>query len=253
MNSIFTSVLPNNYTLKDCPYYSKVVDGIDFSFFVNDSETIDSGLWDFNDLVISCFDLKGNNVADDFHPLSKVDFGSNYRLYLEDANLTGLKDNGIYRNVIYDQPSGDILYIMPWFEFVKDPSPYVSMSYRNSSDIFNFSYEALPNFRNVIFLDLNLIDSQSELEREGYTEATTGKYRNEKSQVREYIVLESYFFDATAHAGMKSLSAHDDILINGREYTVKENYQVETNIRNGQAKGTIEFWDEEYNEINLNI
>lgn len=249
--SSFTSVLPNNYLKKECPYYYKVVDGVDHSFFVNDVTPI-TGIT-FGNLRLSVFDVYGTEVISDAKALSQVIVTGGYRVYCEDINITGLQAGHKYRYIIYDTNDNSVLYVFNWFEFTNDASPLVQISYRNSSDIFNYSYEALSSYRNVVFVDLNVIDGQSELEREGYLEASTGFYRNQKSQVKFFSTLESYFFDSTAHAAMQGLAAHDDILLNGRAYQTKENYEIETNIRNGQSKGTIDFWDQALNEINLNL
>jgi len=249
--AIFTSILPNNYRKKDCPYLFNVPNGIDHSFYINDSTPI-TGIT-FANLRLSVFDVGGNEVISNASALTQVNITGGYQVYAEDVNITGLVNNGTYRYVIYDTSDSSILYILNWFKFTNDIGGLVKISYRNSSNIFDFAYETASTYRNVVFLDLNVIDNQSELDRTGYLEASTGFWRNEKSELREYFTLESYFFDDTAHNGMRGLAAHDDIEINGRPYQVKENYETEYNIRNGKFKGTMDFWDQTENEINLNI
>lgn len=249
MSSVFTSVLPNNYRKKDCPYLYNVPNGIDHSFYINDSAPVTNT---FANLRLSVFDVEGNEVISNASSLSQVSISGGYQVYAEDVNITGLVGNKTYRYIIYDTSDDSIVYILNWFKFTNEVGGLVKVSYRNSSDIFNFEYETLSTYRNEIFLDLNVVDNQTELERTGYTEVSTGFYRNQKSQVKEYFTLESYFFDDVAHGGMRGLSAHDDIEINGRPYQVKENYETEYSIRNGQFKGTMDFWDQANNEINLN-
>lgn len=252
--SILTTVLPNNYLRKDCPYLYKIVDSLPVSFFINNGTP--TTYVDFDDLILSVFDVEGTEVQSDVHSLSKVDLGGGeYRIYAEDIALTGLGNNKTYRFVIYDSSNDAVLYILNWFEFVPDnqSGDYVYLSYRNSSNIFNFNYEELPDYRNKIFVDLNVIDNEPEYDLTNYAEASTGFVRNQKSQLKDSYTLEAYFFDKVAHGGMKGLSMHDDIEVNFRPYQVKEGYEIDTNIRNGQSKGSIQLYDQNANEINLNI
>lgn len=249
-----STILPNNYQKKDCPYKYKVMDAVDWSFFLNTSTPTTYA--DFDDLILSIFDVHGSEVQSDVHPLEKVDLGGGqYRIYADGINLQGLDFNKTYRPIIYDSTTDQILYVLNWFEFKSqfEAGNYVHLSYRNSSNIFNFNYEELPNFRNEIFIDLNVINNEPEYDLTNYSEASTGFVRNQKSQLKDSYTLEAYFFDEVAHSGMKGISMHDDIELNFRPYQIKEGYEIEFNIRNRVEKGSIQVYDQNANEINLNI
>lgn len=249
MESMFTTVLPNNYKKKNIPYFYKVVNNIGTSFFINSNIVFDSV--DFNDLVLSIFDQQGNEVITGVSGLSKLDVTGGFVLYVDGMSITGLVNNRIYEPRIYDETNDQVLLILDCFQFKSDAAGLVYLSYRNSSNIFNNRYEELPDFRNTLFLDMNLIDIPSELERNDYTEVSTGLIRNEKSQIKATVSLETYFFDDTRHEAMQGLAAHDDILINFRQYQTKDNYEIEYNRRNARSKGVINLYDQAKNEINL--
>ena len=245
----FTSVLPNNYRKKNLPYFYKVVANISTNFFINTSTPFSTV--DFNDLVLSIFDRFGNEVLVDISGLNKVDVTGGYVLYIEGMTISGLTNKGIYEPRIYDVNTNDVLLILDCFEYRSSPDGLCYLDYRNSTNIFDILYEDLPDFRNKLFLDFNMVDMPSELDKNTYTEASTGYIRPEKSQLKATVSIETYMFDDNRHLAMQGLAAHDDIIINFREYQVKDNYEIEYNRRNSRSKGTITFYDQAFNEINL--
>lgn len=242
------NTLPNNYQRNNRSYDRPIPSGVTTSFFLNTTDPVTSPI--IGNIRLSVFDAYGTEVISD---IETVQITSDDRLYVEDMIITGLVYGTRYSLIMYDTSNDEVLFDLGCFRYVEIDDIYVEVSYRNSSDIFNFGYEELPTFRNVIYLDLNVIDNQAELERTQYTEGSTGYVRNQKSQYKEFSILESYFFDEIAHGGMKGLSAHDDILLNGEPYQVKEPYEIETNIRSRKSKGTIEMYNQTINEINLNF
>ena len=247
--STFTTVLPNNYRKKNLPYFYKVVNNISTNIFINTSTPFNT--IDFNDLVLSIFDRFGNEVLVDVSGLNKVDVTGGYILYIEDMILTGLTNKFIYEPRIYDVNTNEVLLILDCFEFRYFADGLCYLDYRNSTNIFNILYEDLPDFRNKLFLDFNMIDMPSELDQNTYTEASTGRIRPEKTQLKATVSIETFMFDDNRHLAMQGLAAHDDIIINFREYQVKENYEIEYNRRNLRSKGTITLYDQSLNEINL--
>ncbi len=245
-----TNTLPNNYITNSKEYARPIPDGLETSFFLNTEPILTpvSG-----NLRLSIFDRFGVEVISDASPILTTTAGGGYRIYIEDMVLTGLNFRQVYIPIIYDTTNSQVLFELSCFRFVEVEDKYIEVSFRHSSDIFNYDYEQIPNFRNVIFLDLNVIDDQGEYELNQYSEASTGFIRNQKNQLKSFVTLESFFFDAVAHSGMKSLSLHDDILLNGLPFQVKEGYTIDTDIRSKRAKGTIEMYDQDLNEINLNI
>ncbi len=247
MAIINTPVNPNE--LNNKVYAKPIPSGAKVSFFLNSQEPFSTPL--FSDLVLSVFDCNNNIVLDNVAVLNSVTFTSSYRVYVDEMIITGLDFGKTYKLMIYDGSNDELFLDLGYFLFVSPSPRYTEVSYRNSSDIFNYSYELLPDFRNTLYLDLAEIDNQNEYDLTQYSEASTGDIRNQKSQTKNYSVFESMNFDKDAHNGMKGLSMHDDIRVNSRQYTVKEGYSVETDIRSKVSKGTIELYDRERNEINL--
>lgn len=246
-----TTVLPNNYNRSNCFYNYKIASGFLTSHFLNFDDVIDDVT--FSNLRLSVFDPLGVEVISDVWPLSKVDLVGGYRLFINDMTIDALTPKKIYRLVIYDTTDSMVFHVFNWFQFRagSDTSDLVYLSYRNSTNMFNINYEELPAYRNKLFVDLNVIGNEPEYDLTEYLEASTGTLRNEKSQLRDSYTLEGFFFDETANAGMKGMCMHDDIEINFRPYQIKEGYQIETNIRSNQSKGTFEVWDQTANETNL--
>lgn len=246
-----TTVLPNNYNRNKCPYYFKIAQGFLHSAFLN-FETPITGVT-FANLRLSVFDVEGIEVISDVWPLSKIDVTGGYRIYINDMELDSLTPKNIYRLVIYDTTDDIIFYRDNWFQYreIDDVTGLVHLSYRNSTNLFNINYEELPDYREKILIDLNVISNEPEYDLTAYPEATTGFLRNQKSQLKDAYTIEGYFFDEIAFGGMKGLSMHDDIEMNFRPYQIKEGYQEEENIRSSQKKGTFEVWDQSANEINL--
>lgn len=247
-----TSILPTRYRLNNKEYVLPLPQGLPISIFLN-TEPLTYA--DFDNLVISAFDNQGNETFPDIIPLQKVDLGDGtYRIYFEDLIINSGVTYKEYYFVIYDSITDDVLLKLNCFQLLPTSSgdSLARLSYRNSSNIFNFNYEELPEFRNIIYVDLNAVDEQAEYDFTNYSEATTGYQRNQKSQLKNYVVMNSYKFDDRAHDAMKGLSMHDDIEINFQPYQVKEGYIYEPNRRTSRHEGTIELYIQNDNEINLN-
>jgi len=246
-----TDELPNNYERNNKVYIRPIPNGAPTSFFINTpigTLTPASG-----NLRLSIFDGATEVISNAGTIQTTTAANGGYRIFVEDMVLTGLEENKVYRPIIYDTTTSLGLFRLNCFRFVQATSQYVEVSYRNSSNRDHYDYEQIPTFRNVIYLDFNVIDNQGEYELDQYSEASTGLIRNQKSQLKSFIILEAYFFDQISHDGMKSLSLHDDILLNGEPFQVKSGHEKTTDIRSKKSKGTIEMWDQGLNEINLNI
>lgn len=127
----------------------------------------------------------------------------------------------------------------------------IELKYRHSNSIFGFNYDDRPDEYNIIWLHLNMIESQPEIELKQTREYTTGVRRSQRIEISKVLTLESYYFDDETNDAMLALSAHDDIRLNGKVVTVKEAFQIITDRRNSVQKGTIEFYDQSYSTVNL--
>ena len=245
-----TSVLPNNYRKNNKGYQYKVVDGLGMNLFINSDDPIDYA--DFANLTLAVYDCYDNEIIVSANTLQKVDLGGGtYRIYSENILITGLVPNKSYRWKIYDTVTEMVLlYPDQTWQFVSDPDKYVRLSYRNSSNRDNYNYEELPDYRNIIYVDMNLIDEPTEYDITSEFDATTNTSRNQKTSLKDSVVLETYFFDEMANNAMKSISMHNDIEMNFVSYTVKKGYEMDYDFLTRRQKGTIEFWNDIVNTIN---
>lgn len=243
--------IPNNYLRNNLVMRPAFLRGYEHFFYFNLDETItDSG---FENWEISLYG-SGGLIADDIGVLQKdIITGSEYRFYANFTIPISVNTSGDYYLVIYNSATSTPIYQSKCIQVIGDNQveKFVLLFYRNSTNLFNFNYETISNY-NTVFLPMNVIDQQPEIEVKGYREASTGQWRNQKSQTNKVLSLEGYFFDECANDMMLALSVHDDILVNGKVVKVKTAYKVERNIKNSRNKGVIELYDQEYSTVNLN-
>ena len=220
-------------------------------FYANLDNPVSDG--DFSDWVLSVFDNAGNEVAANVGTLQQdVISGSDFRFYAF-FTIPGTVPQGTYQLVVYNSMTLELKYQSNCFDLIYQTrvEEYVYLQYRNSSDLYNYGYENVPEY-NTIFIPWNLVEQQPEIELDQYVEQTTGRRRNLKTISSKVLTVEAYFFDDDANNMMLALSVHDDILINGKVVEVKSAYTIEPNRINSLQKGTIEFYDQDFSTINLN-
>jgi hypothetical protein len=246
--------IPNNYRRSAkgaLPAYLK--DFATFLYFPFTTPITDAG---FDQWRLDLYDQYGNEVAQGIGTLVKDEVsGSAYRFYTT-FTIPLATANGIYYMVIVDTAAGPlagVVYQTNAFKVIgnEDLEEWCYLQYRNSINIFNYNYETLPQY-NSVFLEMNLVERQPELELTQYKEATTGAVRSQQSIGQSVVTLEGFMFDDGMHDTMHAVSQHDDILVNGKRMTVKTGWTIETNKFNSQQKGTLEMFDVEYSQINRN-
>lgn len=224
------------------------------TFFINFDTPIDSG-------VIDDFEL---GIIDEFNNLVIASIGTITKHIVNIDNdfiyfATGIRPEAEslipcnnYRFLIYDKTTNDSLFVSnPWkflTEDVNDKATY--LEYRNSQNIYNFDYDGLPNFLNKVRLKLYALHFDGETELEPYRSDTSGEVRNLEGTLDKFIVVETYWFDELAHVATLVLGQHDDIRMNGVEYTIKTPHQVEENTQSGVKKGIFEVIDAQFSRIN---
>ena len=206
---------PNNYRRgKNKVYKPTFFQQDQISFIINYAVAFEN---DFADTRLGIVNNEGDLVYSN-PSINKVDCNGFFQYYL-DFMFPVIPNNENYFYIIYNQVSGVVYDIS--FPFIVNnyfhKNDYPLISYRNSTNIFNYSYSCLSNIRNVIRLDANLIDQQPEIELKQYREQTTGKLRNQKAYSNKTIKIETMFFDDHANDSMLALSIHDDIKINDME------------------------------------
>lgn len=240
---------PNNYRRRKRSSTHAYLRGYEHYFYANLNSLINDS--DFDDWVIGLFNRQSNEVQN-FGSLVKDEIEAPdfrfYKSFIIDSSV----NTGLYYFVIYNSVNEEVKFISNCFEVINNDSisEYAFFQYKNSTNQFNFNYEDLPIY-NTYFLKLNVVESQPELDLTQYPEQTTGKVRNQKSQAKKVISLESYFFDDGDNDAMLSVSIHDDILLNGSVIEVKEGYKIESNKFNDLQKGVIEVYDQNVSTINL--
>ena len=243
--------MPNNYRRNNKVMNPAYLKGYPHFMYANLDETIIDS--DFNEWVLSLFDNNGVEVAPSIGTIVKdIITGSEYRFYSQ-FTIPENVNNGIYQLVVYNSSSSELKYVSNCVQVISSDQveSYALLFFRNSTNTYNFNYEAVSDY-NTIFLPWNVIEQQPEIEIKQYFEQSTGKTRNQKKRSTKVVTIEAFFFDDEANDMMAAISGHDDLLINGTEYVVKTGYKIETNKLNSLQKGTIEFYDQEYNQVNLN-
>jgi hypothetical protein len=247
-----TTLFPNNYRLNNREYVIPVPQTLPISMFLN---TPPLTYADFANLRLSAVDAYGNMVFPDIATLQQVSDGEGgYQLYFEDLAVDGGTLYQEWYLIVYDIITEEVLFRSNCFQTrpVGDGDNLARLSYRNSSNIFNFKYEELPDFRQVYYVDLNHVGSEPEYDNSVYAEVTTGFIRQKKSQLKHAITIASRGFDDRASKAMVGLSLHDDIEVNFTKYQVKEGYTYGDNRRSNRAEGKIVLYVQNDNEINLN-
>lgn len=245
------SYLPNTIVQYDRKSYPVIIEGKDISFYANLTDSISDA--DFADWTLSVFDGFGNNIDDDIAVIVKDEYADlSYRFYVSSFSLSLTK--GTYRFVIYNSSNNTVKYVSNCFKYraAADIVDCVYMSYRHSSTLFDFNYSTLTSFRNKVFIEMNDIEDQPEIELTPYPEVTTGQVRTSKTYSKLVRNLETKHFDFEDQLAMLGLSGHDDILMNGNSYTVKDVYQSIPSRGNSLKKGTISFYDDSVSTINFN-
>jgi hypothetical protein len=243
--------IPNRYRRNNDSFAPAYLKGYEHFFYANLDDTIEDS--DFNDWVLSVFDGAGNEVAGSIGTLEQdIISGSDFRFYASFTIPESLPD-GFYELIIYNSNTDEVKYISNCIEAIsfENIEDYVLLFYRNSSNVFNYNYESVNNY-NTVFLPMNVIEQQPEIELTQYVEQTTGRRRNQKTITSKVIKLETFFFDDEANDMMLALSVHDDITINQKVVEVKTAFQIVTNKFNSIEKGEIEFYDQQFSTVKLN-
>lgn len=242
--------IPNNYRRGKIRLYTPPFFRDDeISFILN--FVPDFGGDDFNDIQMGIVNNKGELIGDPI-TINQTDCsGTDY--YHVDFTFPIIANNNYNWFIIYNTVNEKVYYVSnPFRNFLdEDRKCFPMLSYRNTCDIYNYGYECLTTVRNKIRLDINLVEGQAEIEIKQYREQSTGKLRNQRAQTAKVCSVETKQFDDGTNDAMMSLSVHDDILINDREYNVKTAHRIVSSRVNPLQDGIIELYDQEYSTINL--
>lgn len=243
--------IPNNYRLgKKSVYQLPFFPLDDISFLLNFTPDFGSAL----DANLRIGILSNSGLLDSNIFNLSVSECNSIKYYYGELIFPTYKSSYFNRFVIYDISNGVVYYLSNPFRVVleDDKRCYPVLTYSNSCDILNHGYECTGKV-NKHRIDFNLIEQQPEIELKQYTEQSTGRVRNQKTQARKVVSVETFFFDDGAHDGMLGLSVHDNINIGGRDYEVKTAYKIENNKQNALQRGVIELYDQKISTLNLRL
>lgn len=247
-----TSLFPNQYIKDQKLYYPKIL--IDSPVAVYANLTTPATDADFANWSCVYADRYGATTGG--FTVTKDDLGSgNFRWYFSQTPTTSeITADDYFRFVIYNTSTMNVVYASNFFQAVAaaDYYKYAYASYRNGSTLDRFNYTTLTSWRNIIALDLNLIDSQPIIEQTDFPEITTGDVQVTKTYKRLERTFKAFQFDNEAKRALESLYSCSDILINTNEMKRNEAPQWEENQNTGLHDGTFKLWDQSYSEINLN-
>lgn len=179
-----------------------------------------------------------------------------YRLYII-FDMPSLSD-GLYRYLIKRDTDDQIIILSNPFEVINDLSiiqnETVRLRYRNSADIYNYGYEALPDFFNEVRVRIYEPDPvEFPFDAEQYKEVTTGEFQVPKFDIDEIHTFETYWFDpemtqATAIFLAHNLTKIDDFTMTtsqGDSLTLKQN-----DPRNRMFKSQFKMYLKDFSTIN---
>lgn len=249
-----TSILPNQYLRSSKEYVLPLPLDIPMSLFIN-SAPLDYA--DFNNLELAAVDGTGAIILTNVAPVQRVfevDTPSEYKIYLEDITVSGITPFKEIYFIVYDTISQEVIFKSNCFQIrPQDHADNLArVSYRNSTNIYGYNFEGLPDFYQSLFIDLNAASEEVESKDDTYTEVTTGYERPTEIEQKHIVNFIASRFDIRAHKAMFALSACDDIEINFRKYQRASTYTYKPNNQLSLHNGEISFYDQENNMTNLN-
>lgn len=236
---------------KEHTHYAVVAQGEDFSFYLNLNTPLnDPSFTSFKIGLIQDRQLINNDIG----VLQRDLFanGIDYNLYAT-INLSAAFPEGKYFMVIYNATTGAVIFTSSWIQIMtlnNAKNLTCRIIHRNTYDIYKYRYSSLPSYVNQIRLKLNQIEEQPEATIQQYRAASTGRLRNVSFELDKYVKFESYYFDDSAIRGMYVFQMCDTILINGKNYILKEVYKTNWNLKLNVNKGLIEFYEQEFSTAN---
>lgn len=241
--------IPNNYRKNCRNSYPAYLRGFEHFFYANTSDLLNDV--DFDNWVLGMYNQQHIQVQNFGGLVKDIITPAEFRFY-KSFTIDSSMNTGLYYFVVYNSVTEQIKFISNSFELIEESmiENYTYLQYRNSTNQFNYNYESIPMY-NAFFLELDVVEEQSEVSLTQVAEKTTGKIRNQKSQIKKVLTIESYYFDDGAHDSMLALSIHDDIFMNGKVVEVKEGYKIDSNKINSLQKGSILVYEQEVSTINL--
>lgn len=126
----------------------------------------------------------------------------------------------------------------------KEQESLMLCRYRNSKNTHGYNYEGNPNFVNEIYLDLAMVNEETESEVETYKSQSDGTHRNPRFDLDMVLTLETIGFDSPAHrAASVMFGKHDFLEIDGLRLKAKEAYQFNKNRRLPVSDGTVQLYE----------
>ena len=254
-----SKIASNPYVLVDgaCESYPIAVPGEQQSIYFNTDEPFNNT--SFPNYVLKIVENKVGypvvvaNQAGLFQDIISPDV---YRMYA----IFGFPflSVGYYRYIIHDEVADQIILLSNPFEVINDRDVIdretTRLRYRNSADIYNYGYEALPTFFNEIRIRLYEPDPvEFPFDAEQYKEVSTGEFQVPKFDEDKLHTFETYWFDPDQHEAFAVFLAHSETFVNnilmttsqGDAYSIKQS-DPRSNLSKGQAK----MYDKEFSTIN---
>lgn len=161
--------------------------------------------------------------------------------------------DGIYRFVIYRQSDGFKLmtssYIWVRNNKAELDEQTVYCRFRHDRHFFGIKYHELTGFYQQFRLNISLLEEQVEVDKETYTEQSTGLRRTSHGDLAKWRKVETYYFDPPAHDAAAAMFEHRYLELNGAQYTVKSSYKRDPPSRSKLTKGEAELWDNSFSAL----
>ena len=239
-------------------YKPSMVVGEKFSFYANFNTPIIDPTKDnwkiglvkiqINDPITKDFDFVFETT--DLIPLDFDLSGSEFRFYANEFTVPTLK-GGIYRLLIYDDVLGEAKFISN--EIFVRTSLKRSLSelrYRNSYDMYDFNYEGLTFFENVVHVDLVKNGFEYAEEKEGGRAISSGKRYNTQIITDKIYNIKGLDFDVAAHDATIAMRSHDGVKLNNCPLLADGNWDTDVSEKTPLSNGEGGFFDADFSRVN---
>lgn len=258
-----TPPLPNPFIHFKCKQYLPFIKpGDQFAFYINFTEPIND--LDFDDWKLGLIKINITNPID--NTFDFLFFNSDLALLEKDIVTGGffnivvnafefpITANGEYQLLIYNSVTGKTKFLSNKIQVQNgDVDNFtLSLKYRNSFNTYNFQYENLPNFFNLIRIHLHQIEYQYENGGKQYKEVSTGTRRNLITNPDKPITLQAFWFDEEAHDAMNSVVNADNVNFNNKRFRPALDWETEPNMGSKILLGSGKFYPDEFSTINTN-
>jgi hypothetical protein len=238
-----------------CGYAPIGLPGETLSFYINTPEGFTFST--FSDLRLALVKVDGDSVINGNIATLNQNFLDPptdlfYNIWANVTIPAAVNSNYYFR--IYRNTGGTELLRSSYIRIDNDTTKLYNtttyVKFRHDRYFYGIKYADIPSFYQRFRLDLNLLESQVESDKEVYKEVTTGKQRTFNNYLSRFHKVEGYYFDEEAHFAAAIMIEHDYLEMNAKRYRLKSSYKINPRLNSKLSKSEFEVYDEEFSSAN---